>query len=112
MKLYDKFYEDEERTRIRRLLDASEEREHLLDAIGSEVGTKDVESFSDYLNFFEFVGILMKLKQLEEEEVEMMFDYYIQKLQDDRIKTFCERYGYECTLGLLKMFPKKASKDG
>jgi hypothetical protein len=115
MKLYDKFYEDEERTRIRRLLDPSEKREQLLDSLGSKRNNKDiekdVESFSDYLNFFEFVGILMKLKQVEEDEVEMMFDYYVRQLQDDRIKKFCEKYSYERTLELLKVFPKRPSKD-
>ena len=51
MKLYDKFYEDPERTRMRRLLESSEEREQLLGALQSKVANKDVDAFSDYLNF-------------------------------------------------------------
>ena len=41
----------------------------------------------------------------------MMFDFYIRQLQDARIKDYCDKYGYERTLELLTVFPKKPSKD-
>jgi hypothetical protein len=54
---------------------------------GSSVSIKELEglpsedSFTDYLNFFEFIMTLMKLKQIKRNEVKMLFDYYLRNIR-------------------------------
>ncbi len=55
-----------------------------------------MEPLVDYLNFFEFVASLWKLRQLKIKEVEMMFEYYIRNLAEKpEIVRFIEREGFE-----------------
>lgn len=50
----------------------------------------------DYLNFFEFVASLWKLKQLKTKEVKMMFEYYIKNLAESReLMNFIRKEGFE-----------------
>ena len=104
LKLYEKYYEDEERKRIRRALDGPV-KASLIENLKSESDPDALESFADYLNFFEFLGSLVEMNQIKKDEVRMMFDYYVRQLDDEGIKTFCSEQGYENTLKLVKTVP-------
>lgn len=104
LKLYEKYYENDETKKIRRDLDGRP-KEGMLDNLRTETDPNGVESFADYLNFFEFLGSLLEMKQIKRNEVRMMFDYYVRQLDDERIKTFCSEQGFENTLKLVKTIP-------
>jgi hypothetical protein len=108
MKLYEKFYENDDLKVVRRRLDY--DKDGLLGDLAT--GNKDtVEKLSDYLNFFEFVQALRNIGQIEEREVREMFDYYIQLLRDPEVRRFCEEEGFENTLTLLDDFPTPRSSN-
>jgi hypothetical protein len=71
---------------------------------GVEQGGSDelVESFVDYLNFFEFIASLWKLKQLQTDEVAMLFRYYLENLTHHAfITSFIRKNGFENLDALL-----------
>src|SRR5271169_4089666 len=72
--LYEKFYEDNRLKSIRDLLDGDDDEE-----ITRLVQNGD-PSFTDYLNFFEFLSFLHESKQIRKEEVQGLFDYYLRSL--------------------------------
>ena len=79
--LYSKFYEQKDLKKIREILDreapASVEVRRLVD--------QEDPDFTDYLNFFEFMGYLNKSGQLSGADVEALFDYYLRSLQSHEI---------------------------
>ena len=75
--LYEKFYEKNDSLKdIREKLDCDEG--HSPDI---KVLEKEGSGFSDYLNFFEFVGVLEKSGQLTGDEIEDLFGYYLDCLE-------------------------------
>lgn len=80
--LAQRFYEQPNYKRIRRLLDYEEQpqlanlKAAILDAKTDESRTL-MEALVDYLNFFEHLGVLEKMKQLTRVEIEDMFGYYL-----------------------------------
>jgi hypothetical protein len=73
--LYDKFYEHSELKKVRDLLDSDDHQQ--IRSIVAEEGP----AFTDYLNFFEFLGYLLESKQIKAEEVRGLFDYYLRNLK-------------------------------
>jgi hypothetical protein len=71
--LYEKFYEKASLKDVRNLLD-SEKPDSA--AVQKLVEEEDAE-FTDYLNFFEFMGYLKKSGQLSQRDVTALFDYYL-----------------------------------
>jgi DNA-binding transcriptional regulator YiaG len=61
--LYEKFYEHSELKKVRNLLDSND-----IQQIRSMVEKED-PAFTDYLNFFEFLGYLWESKQVSEQEI-------------------------------------------
>lgn len=47
----------------------------------SELVKKEPASFTDYLNFFEFLAYLCESGQIEKKEMAGVFDYYLRKLK-------------------------------
>jgi hypothetical protein len=96
--LYERFYLNLDFKRTRALLDYdSPERTKLLECLETEPeNASALEPLVDYLNFFEFVASLWKLKQLKTKEVKMMFEYYIKNLAESReLMNFIRKEGFE-----------------
>lgn len=75
--LYEKFYEKEELKQVR---DKIDQRDH--ETVRAYVKNEPSE-FTDYLNFFEFVGYLRETKQILDKEILGLFDYYLRNLKDE-----------------------------
>lgn len=75
--LYTKFYEEKGLKKVRKHLDCET---GISPEINEMVG-KESDEFTDYLNFFEFVAILGKSKQLQQDEIEDLFGYYLDCLK-------------------------------
>jgi len=74
--LYEKFYERDELKKTRDLLDGGDSDEI------SRFVRDEPPAFTDYLNFFEFLGYLHESGQIELEEIRGMFDYYLKNLRE------------------------------
>jgi hypothetical protein len=74
--LYEKFYERTELKGMRDILDGDDTQK-----ISEMVKSEDTH-FTDYLNFFEFLGYLSESKQIGRNEILGMFDYYLRNLRD------------------------------
>jgi hypothetical protein len=79
--LYSKFYEQPELKRVRDLLDREEPTSTEIHRLVQE----EDPSFTDYLNFFEFMGYLNKSGQLSRTDVDALFDYYLRSLLSHEI---------------------------
>jgi hypothetical protein len=115
-KLHAKFYESSTYKRIRWVLDyrPTPEYENLRKGISDQQSDDELcESFVDYLNFFEYIASLWELKQLSLAEVLMLFEYYLQLMnQEDFAVEFVEKQGFENLKKLLKCVPPKPSSRG
>jgi hypothetical protein len=80
--LFEKFYYQSSYADIRRLLDYGNEDtiQRLRGALQGHTDESLEEKLVDYLNFFEFIASLWKLRQLPINEIQMMFDYYIRRI--------------------------------
>ncbi len=102
--LYETFYVKPELKEIRAVLDyPGAKRERLHDCIASDPdNSTELEPLVDYLNFFEFIAVLRKKKQLSVEEIQLMFGYYLGELaKDPAIRKFCEDGGFKNLSALL-----------
>lgn len=98
--LYAKFYEEESTLKdIRDQLDSA-----VPDAIVDGLVKSEPSAFTDYLNFFELMAYLEKSKQLEREDIEALFGYYLDCLSKHRtvVKYIQDKgKGYESLRDLL-----------
>ena len=52
----------------------------------------------------------MKLKQLSQDEIFMLFEYYLQRIHDhDFVVAFIRKEGFESLADLLEWLPKRKS---
>lgn len=97
--LHAKFFEGSAYKQIRRALDSSEsdaELSQLRSSIAADSSSELVEAFVDYLNFFEFVASLRKLRQLKSKEISMLFDYYLRLLcKHEFVRDYIRKHGFE-----------------
>jgi hypothetical protein len=77
LRMYEKFYEEEELKRIREALDCPTDSE-TISALVEDQSSK----LTDYLNFFELLAILKNSKQMKGPEIEAMFGYYLNCIQN------------------------------
>lgn len=105
-KLYERFYEKEHYKEIRRILDYRPEVDYqnLQRALsGQTVDHQVCENFVNYLNFFEHVASLWRLNQLSQEEILMLFEYYLRLLRKiDFVWAFIQSNGFESLTLMLK----------
>ena len=100
-KLYQQFYEVDRYKKIREILDSERELSDFHVLMDSHPNDDLVWQLWDYLNFFEFVASLKKLKQIEDDDLKLLFEYPIQRIKENaRIMGRLEGQGYE-QLGLL-----------
>lgn len=81
--LYEKFYERSDLKVVRDLVDSNEEevtKRAELDKLIEE----ERPEFTDYLNFFEFLGYLEESKQARKEDVLGMFHYYLVSIKEKK----------------------------
>ncbi len=91
--LHEKFYERPELKTARDVLDGGDNAK-----IAKMVHDESPE-FTDYLNFFEFLGYLSETKQIGKDEITGMFDYYLKNLR-----------GHESVLNYINNRPKGFEK--
>jgi hypothetical protein len=54
------------------------------------------DRLADYLNFFEFIGTLLKMKQLSLNEIRMVFECYIKSIEKDSfLIDYIKKNGFE-----------------
>jgi hypothetical protein len=85
--LYEKFYERPELKDIRETLDCEAAESTEIDGLIND----EPREFTDYLNFFEFVAVLQKSRQLTPGEFENLFCYYL----DCLVRKYIAAKGYE-----------------
>jgi hypothetical protein len=104
--LHAKFFEASSYKRIRRVLDSSDsdpELGQLRATLAADESSELAEAFVDYLNFFEFVASLRKLRQLKTKEISMLFDYYLRLLcKHGFVRDYVQQNGFEELEKLLK----------
>ena len=102
--LYEKFYEKEHLKDIREILDCDDE----ISLEITKLIREEPAGFTDYLNFFEFVAFLRYSKQLNFEEINQLFSYYLKCLyQRKDIHKYILQKDYELLDKLLKEFAEK-----
>jgi hypothetical protein len=105
-RLYERFYEKEHYKEIRRILDyqPGADFQNLQRALsGQTVDHQVCENFVNYLNFFEHVASLWRLKQLSQTEMLMLFEYYLRLLRKiDFVWAFIQHNGFESLTMLLR----------
>lgn len=100
--LYEKFFESSTYKEVRVWLDY----DHLGEKLGAAdpaVRESNEEKFTDFLNFFEFIGVLYSSNHLTFRQVYDVFDYYLKKIKsDDNCQKWINGYGFEKLKKLLK----------
>jgi hypothetical protein len=101
--LFEKFFENQYYKEVRVWLDYGRLHEKLTveDAPGRQANE---EKFTDFLNFFEFIGVLYSRKHLTGQQVYDVFDYYLKKIKSDPdCQQWINEYGFEKLKWLLTM---------
>jgi hypothetical protein len=96
--LYEKFYQDDQLRRIRDRLDTDDS------AVIARLVRDEPPEFTDYLNFFEFLGYFKERGQITWREVDGFFDYYLRILaNNDHLRNyiFDRSKGFEKLRALL-----------
>lgn len=79
--LYEKFYENDQYKTVRRWID--------FDTLSTELqhdgSHEKEEKLTDFLNFFEFIATLEKMKQLSVMEIQDLFSYYLTRIRSTEI---------------------------
>lgn len=110
--LYQKFFENEQLKTVRKYLIYEPARfEKLFDANITEEDEILIEKVDDFLNFFEFIASLKKLRQINEKEIDMMFDYYLTAIgKNEHLKEYIKKEGFENLTQLIENRHKKNRK--
>ena len=95
--LYEKFYEATTLKQMRDRLDCLND----MDSV-NEIVIREESTFTDYLNFFEFIAFLNMSKQLKDSEINALFGYYLDCLnRHDRVKQYILNAETTCVRRLL-----------
>ncbi len=73
--LYEKFYEQPQLKTVREELDSSDE------GVKTKLVRGESSSFTDYLNFFEFLAYLKESGQVKKADMLGIFQYYLENLK-------------------------------
>lgn len=100
--LYEKFFESSIYKEARVWLDYGHLHDRLTVA-DTETREKNEEKFTDFLNFFEFIGVLYSRRHLTFNQVYEVFDYYLKKIKSDAdCQEWIEKYSFEKLKRLLQ----------
>jgi hypothetical protein len=99
--LFEKFFENQCYKEVRGWLDY-DELDQKLKTQNDNIKRENEEKFTDFLNFFEFIGVLYFRKELNLEEVNNVFDYYLLKIKNDiNCQEWINKYGFEKLRNLI-----------
>ena len=99
--LFEKFFENPTYKDVRGWLDYNELTEKLSVSDEREKRINE-EKFTDFLNFFEFIGVLYSRNQLTYTQVRDVFEYYLKKIAlDADCRRWIDQYGFEKLKDLL-----------
>ncbi len=99
--LFEKFYEGSTYKEVRVWLDYGTLHEQLV-VNDAALRQAHEEKFTDFLNFFEFIGVLYARNHLSREQVCDVFDYYLKKIGADAdCREWIDQYGFEKLKALL-----------
>lgn len=99
--LYEKFFENDHLKKVRNALDVLSDSAEVVKV--NELVSREKPEFTDYLNFFEYVAILRESKQLGDQEIYDLFNYYLGCLErHENVRRYIEENGYEQLHALLK----------
>lgn len=76
VQLFEKFFERDSYKKVRDLLDCSSD-----DAAVKDLVEREGQEFTDYLNFFELVAILIEAKQISKSDGLSLFRYHLRCLK-------------------------------
>ena len=98
--LFEKFFEDPTYKEVRGWLDYNE----LAEKLAAAEKRSNEEKFTDFLNFFEFIGVLYSNKQLTYKQVCDVFNYYLRKIKSDAdCQQWIDQYGFSKLKALLAL---------
>lgn len=110
--LYERFYLNDTFKLVREKIDLEKGNPYTkAKFVSDKRKNKDFEQkFSDYLNFFQFIISLKKLSQLDDDEINMMFRYYLLKLKESEfILNYLIEYKYHLLLEHLRCLKENDS---
>jgi len=97
--LHEKFYEDDLFKKARKWVDYGDIEKEL----ANDSDHEKEEKFADYLNFFEFIGVLENIKQISLKEIRMLFTYYLTRIDNSKYcRDYILKFNYEYLGKLLK----------
>lgn len=100
--LFEKFFENSTYKEVRTWLDYGRLHERLY-TTNEGVREENEEKFTDFLNFFEFIGVLQARGHLTSGQVTDVFDYYLKKIKEDAdCRTWIDQYSFEKLKALLE----------
>ena len=90
--LYEKFYESELYKEVRKWIDFEKLDSELL----NDPNNSKEEKLTDFLNFFEFIASLEKMKQLKIDEIQDLFSYYLTRIrQSEKLMSYIRQYEFK-----------------
>jgi len=99
--LFEKFFESPIYKEVRVWLDYGTLHERLT-ATDAAARQANEEKFTDFLNFFEFIGVLYSRDHLSYQQVCDVFEYYLKKIKSDAdCQQWIDQYGFEKLRTLL-----------
>lgn len=99
--LFEKFFEGPTYKEVRVWLDYGMLHERLT-VNDAAMRQANEEKFTDFLNFFEFIGVLYSRRHLSFEQVYDVFDYYLKKIAADAdCREWIDQYSFEKLKALL-----------
>lgn len=99
--LFEKFFENSTYKEVRVWLDYDILHNRLTVADATQRQANE-EKFTDFLNFFEFIGVLYSRRYLTFGQVYDVFDYYLKKIKSDAdCREWIEKYSFEKLKALL-----------
>jgi hypothetical protein len=119
--LYDSFYNSDRYKGVRQVIDFDElgQTMELLrrgEADPHQLSLPEraqIDQFTDYLNFFEWLAYLEKEKQLTFQQLDTMFGYYLTRLlqvdKNRQLRKYIQEKGYEQLHRLLERYSRDKS---
>ena len=103
--LFEKFFEDNKFSEVRMHLEYDTIEQYLAVNVNRDpTDKKNEELMVNYLNFFEFISVLNIKKYITDEEVKLMFRYYVKKIREDKYLNevkYLETYDFENLIMLM-----------
>ena len=99
--LFEKFFENSTYKEVRVWLDYGVLHERLTVADAGQ-RQQNEEKFTDFLNFFEFIGVLHSRGHLPLDQVRDVFDYYLERIRvEEDCREWIDKYSFEKLKALL-----------